>query len=330
MANFQESGDARVGPPQYLNDVRRDEFQRMTIQKIHLGNDVTIGISAFGNFQTTAETLNALFSSAQGEFELLLVDDCSPDNTLSLFLETKRRHPYTRVISFDRNLEYSGSLNAIFSHAKGRWVLFLSNDIFVTPAYLRELFEIARSDPAIGIVRGCSNFVDNARDTHNIKLPVTILSQEQLAIFGEEHAVRFHGQVLGDDYLTGDAFLVSRTVLDKIGTLDPNFFGYFADHDYGVRARIAGYKLVLARAAFAFHKRDANFNYLPDALRNQKMSLRWMRIFENWARFKLKYGLPVDLPYTTFINLDWEDLCRRPFTSELCYVPPGDYSKYFR
>lgn len=298
--------------------------------KTILGDDVTIGISAYGNYQTTSEALNALFASADGGFELLLVNDCSPDDTLSLFMETKRRHARTRVLSFDRNLEYSGSLNAIFSHAKGRWVLFLSNDIFVTPAYLRELFQIAWSDPTFGIVRGCSNFVDNERETHNIKLPPTIASFDQLAAFAEEHASRFHGQHLCDDYLTGDAFLVSRTVLDKTGTLDPMFYGYFADHDFGVRARIAGFKLVLARAAFAFHKRDANFTYLPEQLRNQKMTLRWMRIFENWARFKLKYGLPVEQPYTSLNHLDWEALSRWPFNPETCYSAPGDYSKFFR
>jgi GT2 family glycosyltransferase len=302
----------------------------MSITKIHLGEEVSIGMSAYGNYQTTAEALNALFSSAEGEFEMLLVDDCSPDNTLSLFLETKRRHPRTRVLSFDKNLEYSGSLNAIFSHSAGRWVLFLSNDIFVTPGYLREIFDIARSDPTFGIVRGCSNFVDNGLATHNIPLPATVTSFEKLAEFAEEHAAGLHGQHLCDEYLTGDAFLVSRAVLDKIGTLDPMFFGYFADHDFGMRARIAGFNLVLARAAYAFHKRDANFNYLPEALRNRKMMLRSMRVFENWARFKLKYGMPVALLYDSVNQLDWEALARRPFTSATCYVPPGDYSKFFR
>ena len=302
----------------------------MSVEKIHLGDDVTIGMSAYGNYQTTSEALNALFNSAEGEFELFLVDDCSPDNTLSLFLETKRRHPPTKVLSFDRNLEYSGSLNAIFSHARGRWVLFLSNDIFVTPSYLRELFQIARSDTTFGIVRGCSNFVDNEHETHNIVLSSPIVSYEQLAVFAEEHAARFHGQYLSDDYLTGDAFLVSRAVFDKIGTLDPMFFGYFADHDFGIRARIAGFKLVLARAAFAFHKRDANFNYLPEQLRNHKVTLRFMRIFENWARFKLKYGLTVEQPYTSLNSLNWDALCQKPFNPEMCYSSPGDYSKYFR
>lgn len=302
----------------------------ITPGKYRLGDDVTIGMSAYGNYQTTSEALNALFKSAEGNFELLLIDDCSPDNTLSLFLQAKRLHPRTKVLSFDRNLEYSGSLNAIFSHAAGRWVLFLSNDIFISPAYLRELFQVAKSDPSHGIVRGCSNFVDNQLETHNIMIPASVMRHEQLAAFAEDHASRFHLQYMTDEYLTGDAFLVSRAVLDKIGVLDPMFFGYFADNDYGLRARIAGFKLVLARGAFAFHMRDANFNYLPEELREKKKMLRFMRVFENWARFKLKYGLPVEQPYTSMNDLDWEVLSQKPFKPDLWYSPPGDYSRYFK
>lgn len=300
------------------------------IGKYHLSKDVTIGMSAFGNYQTTSEALHALFSSAEGNFELLLVDDCSPDDTLSLFMKAKRVHPRTRVISFDRNLEYSGSLNAILSHAEGRWVLFLSNDILITPTYLRELFHVAESDPSHGIVRGCSNFVDNQMETHNIPLPGSVVRYEQLVAFAEDNASKFHQQFIADEYLTGDAFMISRQVLDKIGVLDPLFYGYFADHDYGIRTRIAGFKLVLARGAFAYHMRDANFNYLPEELREEKKRLRFMRVFENWARFKLKYGLPVELPYTSMNDLDWKYLCQRPFKPELHYSRPSDYSKYFR
>ncbi len=144
------------------------------IEKVHLGDDVTIAMSAYGNYQTTKYAIDAIFRSTQGDFELMLVNDCSPDDTLSLFLDTRDKYPHTKIISFDKNLEYSGSLNAILSHAAGDWILFLSNDIFITPAYLREIFHIARSNEEFGIVRGVSNFVDNGLETHNKAIPDTI------------------------------------------------------------------------------------------------------------------------------------------------------------
>jgi GT2 family glycosyltransferase len=136
----------------------------------------------------------------------------------------------------------------------------------------------------------------------------------------------FAGACVADEFLTGDAFLVSRAVLDRIGTLDPLFFGYFADHDFGIRAQIAGFNLVLARGAFAFHQQAANFDYLPQQQQQQKLNRRWMRVFENWARFKLKYGLPVELPYETMLNIPWATLSAAKFDSKKHYIPAGDYS----
>jgi len=298
---------------------------------LRLNSDVTIGMSAYGNYQTTLIALTSLFLSVEGDFELILVDDCSPDDTLSLFLETRRKHPFTKVFSFEKNLEYSGSLNAILSHAQGKWVLFLSNDIFITPGYLREIFGAAKLYSDFGIIRGCSNFVDNGGiKTHNIPVPEQVENLEKLAAFAETVAGEYHGQYLLDEFLTGDAFLVNREVLNKIGTFDPLFYGYFADHDFGIRAQIANFKLALARGAFAFHQRSANFEYLSQDQQMNKVNRRWSLIHENWERFKLKYGLP-DRPYEpaeTIPFMPWNRLSEAEFDPALHYCAPGDYTQY--
>ena len=299
------------------------------IEKVHLGDDVTIAMSAYGNYQTTKYAIDAIFCSTQGDFELMLVNDCSPDDTLSLFLDTRDKYPHTKIISFDKNLEYSGSLNAILSHAAGDWILFLSNDIFITPAYLREIFHIARSNEEFGIVRGVSNFVDNGLETHNKAIPDTINDWKGLSQFAETISSAFSGQYLFDRFLTGDAFLISRRVLDTIGTLDPLFYGYFADHDIGIRTKIAGYKLVLAQRAFALHMQSANFEYLPEREKQIKLELRFMRVCENWARFKLKYALPIDQPYRGVADIPWDQLSSVNFDIAKHYCRPGDYTKYF-
>src|ERR1700733_5035214 len=94
-------------------------------------SDVTVGMSAYGNVETTRKSLECLRHSIKPESEVILVDDCSPDGgaVLTLFKEFKKNHGRTRLFHFRKNLEYSGSLNAILSHASGDHILFLSNDI---------------------------------------------------------------------------------------------------------------------------------------------------------------------------------------------------------
>jgi len=298
--------------------------------RLTLGPEISIGISAFGNHEATRLCLNSLLSAADGDFELILVDDCSPDNgeILKLFLAARDLHRNTRVYRFTTNLEYSGSLNCILSHAGGDKVFFVSNDIYVSREYLSTLIAVAGEAADIGIVRGVSNFVDNGRPTHNVDCGSEITNFQDIPAFATKVS-RAQGQRwLADDYLTGDAFLVTRPLLDAIGTFDPMFFGYFADPDFGIRARRAGFRNLLALGAFAFHQRAANFEYLPEDRRQQKLHARWMKVYENWARFKLKYGYPVELPYTGINDLDWAALNGAPARRADVHVPAGDYTRY--
>jgi GT2 family glycosyltransferase len=302
----------------------------MAANPLVLHEEVTIATAAYGNAATTQWCLESILRSATGSFELMLVDDCSPDAGAiqTLFRDTRNRHANTRIFQFSENLEYSGSVNAILSHATGKWIFFISNDIFITPYYLRELLQAARANQRLGILRGCSNFVDNGLPTHNVIPSTTVNSIADVFQVGADIAQRFPGVVQADPFLVGDAFLVTRAVIEQIGTFDPWFFGYFADPDYGVRARIAGFELALVRGAFAYHRQDANFGYLPEQQQQQKLQRRWMRVFENWARFKIKWGLPVSLPYVSIASLPWEQLASQPFERRQHYSAPADYTQY--
>ncbi len=295
-----------------------------------LGREVTIATAAYGNAATTRICLEALLRSATGDFELILVDDCSPDAGAiqALFLEVADRHANTSIFSFQQNLEYSGSVNAILSHARGASVFFISNDVFVTPHYLRAMLAAAHANPRLGILRGSSNFVDNGLPSHNIALASPVTNIGELFALGAG-LEKSHGHAtLPDPFLVGDAFLVTRSVIERIGTFDPWFYGYFADPDFGLRARVAGFEPALVPGAFAYHQQDANFGYLPDAERKAKVERRWVRVIENWARFKLKWGMPVEQPYQSIAGLPWSELAARPFEAQRHFTAPRDYTRF--
>lgn len=301
------------------------------MQPLILGEEVTIATAAHGNATATRLCLQSIVRSATGNYELILIDDCSPDavEIRGVFAGAKELHRNTTVFSFTENLEYTGSVNAILSHARGQWVFFVSNDISITPFYLRMLLDAAQANPRAGILRGSSNFVDNGLPSHNLPLGRPLKTIDELFEAGAECARRFGQEPQQQDpFLVGDAFMVTRPLLEKIGTFDPWFYGYFADPDFGLRARIAGFESVLVRGAFAYHLRDANFDYLPEEQRKRKLNLRWMRVFENWARFKLKYGLPVSQPYESIAGIPWVQLATQPFDAKSHFSAPGDYTRY--
>lgn len=259
---------------------------------ITLNRNVTIGVAAHDGARITEYCLDSLFTSAKGDFELILVDDFSTDDTLPLFRSVSRMHPNTRVYSFPRNMEYSHSVNAILSAASGETIFFVSNDILVTPTWISQLIG-AFSKPSVGIVRGVSNYVDNMRGSHNfLNRGFPLENNDELFALAEALPHILAGRDLQDDpYLLGDAFAVSRNVIDTIGTFDTHFVGYLSDMDFGVRCRAAGFRLVLDQKAFCYHLEGGNISHLSEADKKEKFRLRLVKARAAYLQFLQKYGL---------------------------------------
>ena len=298
------------------------------MNKFSINEKITIGVAAYGNVETSKICLNKIFESIKDNFELILVDDCSPDKnkTKDFFLSVKNRHANTKVFSFDKNKEYTESVNCILCHATGKKILFVSNDVHITPYYLRTIMDISKKIPNFGTIRGVSNFVDNGSKLHNIDIKNEIKNIDQINEFSKKIYEDKRLSFFEEKFLTGDVFLVNRKSLEDIGYFDNFFFGYFSDHDFGIRLRKAGYKLLVAKGAFAYHQRHSNFKYLDEISRKNKLNTRWARVFENWARFKIKYSLPVDLMYASINYVPWDKLSEK--SKEKKFINKINYSKF--
>jgi GT2 family glycosyltransferase len=56
------------------------------------------------------------------------------------------------------------------------------------------------------------------------------------------------------DYITGCTLLVKKEVIEKIGLLNEDFFLYWEDVDWGIRAMKAGFKNLIVPSAHIWHK----------------------------------------------------------------------------
>ena len=93
----------------------------------------------------------------------------------------------------------------------------------------------------------------------------------------------FAGKTLQVGRLTGFCLLARREVLDKIGGFDERYgIGYFDDDDLSVRARQAGFELLVALNVFVHHFGSRTFAGLGIDCREQ--------LRRNFEQFKAKWG----------------------------------------
>jgi GT2 family glycosyltransferase len=296
---------------------------------------LTIGVAAHGNVAGTAKCLKSIFSAVEGDFELLLVNDASPDRMLELFLEAKSIHPRTQIFSFQENKEYSHSVNCILTQARTEYILFVSNDIFIVPAYIRGLLS-GLADSSVGIARGVSNFVDGPTPSslHTVSQCDSVHTNDDLLNFSEQLFRSAPEKPVQDAYLTGDAFITRRLLVERIGGFDTAFHGYFSDIDFGVRAAHAGVQKVICRRAFAWHDQGGNMKYLPEDQHREKVARRIERVSAAWKVFREKWGL-FDLPENwypepakVFSEISFQHLDSLAFDPRKDCAQRVDYSQY--
>jgi GT2 family glycosyltransferase len=222
----------------------------------------------------TRECLEAVKRHTKSPYEIILVDNASTDGTGAW-----ARRAGARVIRNKTNLGFAKAINQGMTAARGRWLVWLNNDVVVTPGWLERLIDCAERAPWIAAVGPCT---DVTVGFQRVDAP-QFKNARDLAMFSEAWALRHAGRAEGVPRLTGFCVLVKREAVRLVGLLDERFgLGTYEEFDYCLRLRQAGYDLAVARDVFVRHhghKSFRSFEAMAEAARrNRELFLdKWCR-----------------------------------------------------
>lgn len=227
------------------------------------------------------------------------------------------------VARFKQWQHYTGVFAYGLSRAKGDSVFFISNDMYITPAWLRTVLAVAAIDARIGIVRGTAEIVDSFPQ-HEVKPPFEDRGPDDILAFSD-FLSRTRGLEHTDDtILSGDAVLIKRSVIDAIGVMDRRFFGYFGDPDYGLRVRRAGFRMVCAKGAWLKHYGQGHIKAeIQKGVRSEEANNRRRQlVLAAWSKFRDKWDKALPEAFINTDQIDWNKLMALPRSRELDYVAP--------
>jgi len=189
--------------------------------------------------------------------EFILIDDASEagENIIEVFKQHRASATahHCKIVRSHKHQHYSGVFS-IGLHLSTRDVIFfISNDMLVTPSFLEALLLVSSLSRDIGIVRGTSNYTDSHPE-HQVEPPEPLKTYPEIDSFSRNQFSVNACSYVEDELLSGDAILLKRSLVERIGVLDMRFFGYFGDIDYGMRAKLAGFKLACAKGAWLYHE----------------------------------------------------------------------------
>jgi GT2 family glycosyltransferase len=214
---------------------------------------ISIIIVNWNGAQHLPVCLNSLRRQTFTDFEVILVDNHSRDDSLDLL---KRDYPEVKVIALDQNRGFTGGNNIGIRSALGSIVILLNNDTEVDPHWLQVIVDTFDRHSEAGLIASKMLLFDQRNKFH------TAGDIYRLDGIPGNRGVweTDRGQYNNEEYVfsaCGGSAAYRRSMLDQIGLLDEEFFYSCEDIDLAWRAQLAGWKCVYAPNAIVYHKLSA-------------------------------------------------------------------------
>lgn len=224
--------------------------------------DLSIIIVSFNTKGLTRRCLEKI-SHIENEinYEVIVVDNGSNDGSADMI---SLEFPWVKLIRLEKNRGFAGGNVPGMRRAKGRYILLLNSDAFISKGILKRTVSYMDQHPRIGIL-GCKlvnedgSLQPSARmlpSPFNKVLHITGLAARfhESRFFGRlDFSWWDHSEPRSVGWVVGAYFLIRRETMKEIGPLDDRYFLYFEEIDYCLSARRAGWDVVFYPYAEVIH-----------------------------------------------------------------------------
>lgn len=279
-----------------------------------ISKKVSIVLPVYNGADHIYDSVNSIISQTYQNWELIIVNDCSTDNTLGICNELSQQDNRIRVISNEKNLKLPNTLNAGFDVATGDYYTWTSDDNMYKPNAIEIL---------VGILEQNSDAVMVYADYTNINADGNILDEVKLQ----------DPQFIVTGNVCGACFLYTAEVAKKVGRYDANLF-LAEDYDYWIRIYRCGRMIHITDNLYLYRRHAGSLTETKKASIQEQtykaIEKNFLPLYADAKRNHLSYGffdqmlrrghahmeetkellLSVDKSYGSF-------LCRRAFKESL-------------
>src|SRR5215475_9894293 len=197
---------------------------------------VTVIVPAFNYGSLIAYTLESLLSQEYRNWECLVVDDGSTDNTASVVNGYRNRDKRIAYV-YQRNGGLSNARNTGLSQSRGKYIQFLDADDLIESRKIQCHVQYLENNPEIDIVYGAARFfrTDRPNERRYSMMDIDAPWMPEISGSGEEVLQ----SLVKANIMVVSAPLLRRRILDKVGLFDEKLL-LFEDWDYWIRCSIKG------------------------------------------------------------------------------------------
>lgn len=224
--------------------------------------DLSIIVATYRTRELLRGCLQSIYDTTHGIlFEVIVVDDCSPDDSAAM---VRDNFPRARLIRNPVNMRYAKTSNVGLKHANGRYGLLLNSDVVVQPGafatlvrFMDQHLDVAAAGPKLinpdGSVQHCIRSFPGV-------LPMIAQSLSLHRLFpGNRFTDQYYNtqfdysRAQPVDSIGTTAFIIRRSTWETYGMLDERFTLAFADLAYCLMLKRNGQQIYYVADAIVVH-----------------------------------------------------------------------------
>lgn len=204
---------------------------------------ISVIIVSYNGIRFIKRLIESLEMQTYRDFELIIVDNNSVQDNVSLYLDNSFRTAY---IGLARNRGFSYAVNTGMKYASCQYVVLLNNDIYLNRDFMQCAYNDMQSNrgvffaPIVYSYNG--NVIDSAGDSMD----------GEYKPFKCRH-VNNYDRIYSVDAISMSACFFRKRDFLRVGGLKNAFFLYFEDAEFSLRAGRMGFAFCVDPRAKAYH-----------------------------------------------------------------------------
>lgn len=286
--------------------------------------DLSIIILNYNTKNITLEAIKAIENNypkevATGEYQVIVADNASPDNSLAAFKDYKKKTKIKNFLVIDNkgNIGFSAGNNRAVPNAKGRYVLFLNPDTIAKPGTLSYMVKFLDDHPMAGAATCKIISPEGKLDANCMRgFPTPWNSFCHFSGLGKifpkipffsgylQAGWRDINKLQQVDAIEGAFMMLSRKIGDRIGWWDEDYFFYGEDLQFSYDIHKAGYKIYYVPQVEIVHYSGASTGIKKESQKITTASLETKKKVQGWRfdAMRIFYKKNYSKKYPSFFN----------------------------
>lgn len=255
---------------------------------------VSVIVLAYRSAETIVQTLDSIKAQDYGNIELIITDDCSPDNTVETAEKWMEKNKGThcgvqrmQIVTTGHNTGIPGNINRALAHASGAYVKIIAADDYMTPDAITAYTAFCEDHPGTAPIARVHLFSDEAADFTDVENYCKQCYEFAKMDYREQYRMLLTKNCI----VAPSGSFYPMEALKKAGGYDEHY-RWFEDYPMNLKLMHAGLRFGFLDRELVWYRISGNSITASQMARLKKTEMRLF--FREKAKYMIQAGMAVD------------------------------------